>query len=199
MSSSIDKEYIPMNNNRGEVRSRDNARRNTAIGLVVGMMLGGLVDLYTGDLGIATILGMVLGSLIGHYGLQSVHLMEYPPGVLIRVVIAGVIFILTLFGTYYLLEHEANQSLKSILPFAPALPGCLLIISLGYALSKLDELQRRIQVEAIAIGFGITAIVSLTYGLLGLTGTSQPNWMLVPVIMTFSWLIGKLWTRWKYK
>jgi hypothetical protein len=188
-----------MNNNPEDVRSRDNKRRNTAIGFVVGMMLGGLVDLLTGDIGIATILGMVLGSLIGYYGLRRVHLMEYPRGALIRLVVAGVIFIITLFGTYYLLERVTDPSLKSLLPFAPALPGCLLIIYLGNALSKLDELQRRIQVEAIAIGFGITAIVSLIYGLLGLAGNPQPNWMLVPVIMTFSWLIGKLWTRWKYR
>jgi cell shape-determining protein MreD len=188
-----------MNNNQGEVRSSDNARRNTAIGLVIGMMLGSFVDLYTGDLGIATILGMVLGGLIGYYRLGRVHLMEYPQGVLTRVVIAGVIFFIVLFGTYYLLERETNQLLRSILPFAPALPGLFLFISIGYAFSKLDELQRKIQIEAIAIGFGITAIVSLTYGLLGLTGTPQPNWTLVPVIMTFSLLIGKLWTRWKYR
>ncbi|NIM93653.1 MAG: hypothetical protein GTO18_08070 [Anaerolineales bacterium] len=188
-----------MNKDHKEVGSRENVRRNTAIGLVVGMMLGGLVDLYTGDLGIATILGMVMGSLFGYYGLQRIHFMEYPRVEILRVVFAGVLFIIVLFATYYLLERENNQLVRSILPFVPALPGIFLVISVGYALSKLDELQRRIQVEAISIGFGITAIVTLTYGLLGLAGIPQPNWMLVLLIMTFSWLIGKLWTRWKYR
>lgn len=182
-----------------EIESKRDLRRNTTIGFVVGMMLGGLIDVYTGDLGVATILGMVLGSLIGYYGLQRMHLMEYPRAALLRLIAAGVFFFGTLFATFYVLEHFAAQGYADYLPFVPVLPGLFLILSMGYALSSLDELQRRIQVEAIAIGFGITALITLTYGLMGMSGAPEPSWMWIPVIMTFAWLIGKLWTRWKYR
>lgn len=188
-----------MGKNLGAERSREAAVRDTAIGFVVGMMLGGLVDVLTGDIGIGTILGMVLGSLLGYYGLQNINLMEYPPGVMFRVVIAGVLFFSVLFGTLYLLDRVADPLLLSILPFVPLLPGFLLIAAIGYALSKLDELQRSIQLQAIAVGFGLSAIVSLTYGLWGLAGGAQANWVLVSVLLVFSWLVGKLWTRWKYR
>ena len=64
---------------------------------------------------------------------------------------------------------------------------------------RLDELQRRIQVEAIAIGFAITALITLSYGLLGLVDIPQPNLLYVSFIMVVSWGLGKLWTMWKYR
>lgn len=180
-------------------RSNQDAVQNTAIGFTVGMLLGGLIDMLTGDIGVFSILGMLMGSILGRYGLKRIHRMEYPRSVLMWLIASGLFFFTVLIGTFYLLDRGATLSLEPILPYAPLLPGILFILALGYALSSLDELQRRIQVEAIAIGFGITAIICMMIGLLGLTGTIQPNWLLVPVIMTFSWLIGKLWTRWHYR
>ena len=188
-----------MGNKLGAGRSRESVVRDTAIGFVVGMMIGGLFDVLTGDIGIGTILGMVFGSLLGYFGLQNFNLMEYPPGVMLRVAIAGVLFFTVLFGTFYLLDRAANPVLLSLLPFAPLIPGLLLIAAIGYAFSRLDELQRSIQLQVIAIGSGITAIVSLTYGLWGLAGGDQANWVLVSVLLVFSWLVGKHWTRWKYR
>lgn len=180
-------------------KSDNNVTRNTAIGFTVGMLLGGLIDMLTGDLGVATILGMLMGSILGRYGLQRVHWMEYPRGVLLWIALASVLFFSVLFSTFYLIDRGLAPSLETYLPYAPLLPGALFILAIGYALTKLDELQRRIQVEAIAIGFGITAMIGMTIGLLGLTGTTQPNWLMIPMIMTFSWLIGKFWTKWQYR
>lgn len=188
-----------MNKQIVERQSLESRRRNTAIGFIVGMMFGGLVDTYTGDLGIFTILGMILGSVFGYISLGSISWMEYPRGVLLRIAVAGAFFFGVLYGTVYVLDHGKLLELRSLLPYAPLLPGIFLIVSIGYAFSRLDELQSKIQVQAIAVGFGITALVSLTIGLLGLTGLNQPNWILVPVVMTSSWFIGKIWARWKYR
>lgn len=186
-------------NGHTELNPKGNPRRNTAIGFVIGLMFGGLVDLYTGDLGFATVGGMVLGSLIGYFGAPHIHLMEYPPGVLPRLVFAVALFTLSLTGSVLLLEHATSETVQLILASATAISGLLLIIAIGYALSTLDEMQRRIQVEALAIGFGISVLVTLTNGLLGLGGVRQPSLLVVPGIMVFSWLIGKVWTRWKYR
>lgn len=188
-----------MDNDTDIGRSNQDLVRNTAIGFTVGMLIGGLIDMLTGDLGIFTILGMLTGSILGRYGLKRMHWMEYPRGVLMRLIASGLFFFTVLLGTFYLLDQGIIQPLEPFLPYAPLLPGILFILSLAYAISSLDELQRRIQVEAIAIGFGITAMICIAISLSGLTGTAQPNWLLVPVIMTFSWLIGKLWTRWHYQ
>jgi len=173
--------------------------RNAALGFIIGLMFGGAVDLFIGDLGVGSILGMVLGTTLGYFGLHRIHWMEYPPGVLSRVAMTGLFFFAVLIGTFYLLDRGASDPWQSLLPFAPLFPGLLLMLSLGKAISSLDEMQKNIQVEALAIGFGISMLVTLSYGLLGLAGVRQPNWLWVPVIMTFSWLGGKLWVRWKVR
>lgn len=175
------------------------SRENVAIGFVVGMLIGGLVDFYTGERGIGTLAGMILGALLGARGLPQVHLMEYPPGVVRNLVLSGVLFAVVFIGAVYLLDQESGDAWQTVIALAPAVPGFLFVVALAQAIVALDELQRRIQVEALAIGFGITALVTLSVGLLGLAGTPQPNWMNVTALMSFAWLAGKLWTRWKYR
>jgi len=68
------------------------------------------------------------------------------------------------------------------------------------AIASLDELQCRIQTEAISIGFAGTVIVCGGYGLLQLTGILPSlNLGLVIFVLVFMWFIGKVWTLWRYR
>jgi uncharacterized protein YebE (UPF0316 family) len=115
-----------------------------------------------------------------------------------NLVISGVLFFVIFLGSIYLINHDIGGSYQTLIALAPTIPLFIFILAIALAIASLDELQRRIQIEAIAIGFGLTVLVSSTIGLLGLTGFPQPDWIFVSVIMVFSWLVGKLWTRWKY-
>jgi hypothetical protein len=97
------------------------------------------------------------------------------------------------------LENDLDESVQIIIVLVPTIPGIWFLISLGRAIASLDELQRRIQLESIAIGFGISAMVVLTYGLLGMVGVPQAGWIYVPVVMVFGWFLGKMWTLWRYR
>jgi hypothetical protein len=144
------------------------------------------------------VIGMALGALFGYRGLPRLYLMEYPPKVIRNLVISGVLFFVIFLGSIYLINHDIGGSYQTLIALAPTIPLFIFILAIAKAIASLDELQRRIQIEAIAIGFGLTVLVSSTIGLLGLTGFPQPDWIFVSVIMVFSWLVGKLWTRWKY-
>ena len=74
-----------------------------------------------------------------------------------------------------------------------------LVVSIGMMIAHLDELQRRIQTEAIAIGFAGTAIAVGGYALLQFVGFAQINIGIVLLIMSLMWLVGKLWTLWRYR
>ena len=177
---------------------KEHTKRNTAVGFLLGMLIGGLVDAFTGDYGFATVAGMILGSLIGYGSAGRFHLMEYPARVIRYLVISGVLFFASLLASFYLIDQQNGSSLSVIAALVPSFFGALFILALGYAIATLDELQRRIQVVAIATGFGITALIVLAIGLLRLAGMPQPDWLLVAPIMVGSWLVGKLWTRWRY-
>lgn len=182
-----------------DIQPGGHSARNTAIGFVLGMLIGGLVDLFTGDFGVATILGMVLGAVIGYRGFDRFYLMEYPPAVVRNLVISGVLFFVSFLGAITLITREIGNFSQLVVAVFPIPPLLFFIYSISHAISTLDEFQRRVQVEAIAIGFGITAAIMIAFGLLGMAGANQPGSMVVLVIMVGSWLLGKVWTRWKYR
>lgn len=192
-----------MNKEIGEGKSREHARRNAALGFIIGMLLGGLLDLVTGDLGIASVLGMVLGAVlgavIGYRGFNGIDLMEYPPEVVRNLAISGILFLAVLAGAILLISRGASEPLVTLAAVAPLIPGFYFFLSIGRAIGSLDEFQRRLQLEGLAIGFGLALLAVLTYGLLGLTGLPQPSWLWATLVMIFCWLVGKLWVRWKYR
>ncbi len=89
--------------------------------------------------------------------------------------------------------------MRILLSLAPVIPGIFFVVSIGAAINRLDEMQREIQVEALAISFAGTALVAFSYSLLGLAGVRQANWIFVPLVMVVFWLVGKLWTMWRYR
>jgi len=179
-------------------------RRNMISGLAIGAALGvvfwsaldGLLP-FPFDL----IVGMGTGLAAGYrWGKQPPGmLMRYPPGVMWRVLVSGALFILGFFGYLYLLDLDLVRSQKLYASLLAIIPTALFIIMIVYAIGQLDEMQRRIQTEGIAIAFAGTALVFSVIVILGLAGVPAPHWGFSLVIMTGMWLLGKLWTLWRYK
>jgi hypothetical protein len=188
---------------KAKLSVQSEARRNIGAGAGIGVVLGAaLADLLV-DSSLVGILGMFLGAAIGaaigsRYS-PSIHLMEYPKGVTRRLVISGAFFSVVLLVALRLSRDDLDRSYQIALAIAPLIPGLILVASIGDAISKLDELQRKIQIEAIAIGYGITILVTMTFGLLAQAGLQQLNWLYVTLTMLLAWLVGKLWIGWKYR
>ena len=193
-----------MKDNLEQNASREEKRRNILSGLGIGAALG--VVLWSSLEGLLPfpldlLVGMGTGLLIGYrLGKQPPPmLMRYPPGVMQRILIALAAFVLGLFGYLYLLELDLTNMQKQLSSLFAILPAIVFVFMLGSAIGQLDEMQRRIQTEGIAIAFAGTAIVVGIFALLGMAGVPTPNWGLLLVIMTFMWGVGKLWTMWRYK
>jgi hypothetical protein len=82
---------------------------------------------------------------------------------------------------------------------APMLPALLVLRAVMRAFTSLDELQRRIQLEALAFGFAASAVLTFTYGFLQGVGFPQVNWTLVWPVMGSMWVLGLLIARRKYR
>jgi hypothetical protein len=169
------------------------------IGMIIGSALGAIVGWAIEDVLQGVLIGFLLGAVIGSRGFQGTNLMQYPPHIVRRLIISAVLFFGSLFSSFMLLQEESEGDLSIFFAIAPTILGMFFVYTLGSAIASLDELQRRIQVEAIAIGFGITAVITIGYGLLGFVNIQQANWLYVSFVMVLSWGIGKIWTMWKYK
>lgn len=75
----------------------------------------------------------------------------------------------------------------AVLPVAPLVFAMRAFIR---HLRRMDELQRRIQVEALALGFGATVMITLTYGFLENAGLPRLSLIWVAPLMISLWGLG---------
>lgn len=75
----------------------------------------------------------------------------------------------------------------SLLPMVPALAVCRAILR---GLRRLDEMQRKIQFEAIALAFLATAVATFSYGFLENVGFPRLSMFAVWPLMATFWVIG---------
>ena len=185
----------PSNTNQDAKRWPRNMAGGISLGLLLGLILGWIEGNLLEGLGFGFVIGLAIGAGFEQRG----QMMHYPPGTMRKILLAGGLFLIALLGSDQLLDPFSNRSLQIVIAIAPAAAFALLVFAVGSALASLDELQRRIQTESIAIAFGFTAIVVMTVGLLDEVGISQPGWIYVIFPMVIGWGLGKLWTVWKYR
>lgn len=173
--------------------------RNMTAGILLGLAIGAVLGLIEGDLLSGLGFGLVIGLALGVAFERRGNFMQYPPYIVRRMLVSVGLFVLAVLASQRLLEESLSRPLEMAVALAPALAFLLLVLSVATAIASLDELQRRIQTEAIAIGFGFTALVVMTYGMLGLVGLAQPNWVFVTLPLVVGWGLGKVWTLWKYR
>ncbi len=192
-----------MKNNEKQEISREEQRRNRLAGLGLGLALGvvfwsALADLLPAPIDL--LVGMATGLVIGHrIGERPLMVMRYPAFVIRRMLLAGAAFVLGLSAYSYLLALDLDRTTHVLSALVAILPTIFLIYAVGSAIASLDEMQRRMQTEAIAIGFAGTASFVAVIALLGLGGVPPPNWYWLILVMAVMWLLGKLWTMWRYR
>jgi len=160
-------------------------RANLATGFVVGAMLGAMLGFGFGSILLGLVVGMALGLLLGVVISRRALPMRYPMYLVRRMLLAGTLFALTLV-IYTLVGGMASGANMFLAVLIPTLAGALFVFSIGMAIASLDEMQRRIQTEAIAIGFGGTAIAIIPLALLDISRHSYFNWLILVLIMAGS-------------
>lgn len=81
----------------------------------------------------------------------------------------------------------------------PLIPGIFLAFGILRITTKIDEMERRILLEAVAFSFIFTLILLLSFGLLSLVGVQQPSTIMIVFIMCMLLVVGKLWGNWRYR
>ncbi len=97
------------------------------------------------------------------------------------------------------LEGNPDSPWRIPVALLPMLPGMVIAVGIVRAILQLDELQRKILLEGIAVSFASTLILVMSLGLLGMAGVAQPSGIYIALFMCIVWLAGKLWATRKYE
>ena len=87
-------------------------------------------------------------------------------------------------------NYQFAPPVKVLVALLPAPAYAVLIYVILRGVRDMDEMQRRIHLEAAAICLMATAMVTVTYGFLGLAGAPQPNWAFVTCLMALLYTVG---------
>ncbi len=101
----------------------------------------------------------------------------------------------------YLFAHAGLSGLPRIaVSLLPVLPVAFIAYAVVENLRRLDELERKVQFEAMAIAFGITSVLSIAYGFLENGAGAPPiNLVWVWAVLGLSWLVCYLIVRRWYR
>ena len=102
------------------------------------------------------------------------------------------------FAVNWVPENEASPW-RYFVALLPMLPGLFLVFGILHLIRKLDEMERRIILEAAGFSFVFTLFWLLSQGLLGLAGVAQPRSIYVVMVMCLTLVIGKLIGNWRYR
>jgi hypothetical protein len=97
------------------------------------------------------------------------------------------------------LDRNPDSPWRYIVALLPMVPGLFIALGVVRIINQLDELDRKIILEGIAISFALTFILTTSLGLLGLAGIPQIGGEYIALFMATAWFIGKLWATRRYQ
>ena len=107
---------------------------------------------------------------------------------------------LVLVGSIELLTHVAvARPWRDLLALSPMIPAASVAWVVLRELRRMDELQRRIQLEALGFAFAGTAILTFSYGFLEGLGYPRQSMFMVWPLLAVLWIVGLVLARRRYQ
>ncbi|MCJ7569145.1 MAG: hypothetical protein MUO58_16625 [Anaerolineales bacterium] len=173
-----------------------------SLGALLGAALGALFFTTPQAVIISSLLGAGLGAAVGSrlrsQAFQFIWI-EYSRDVARRLFISVFLFLAPFSLFIYFLIVGTTPAIEILLLSATSMAALFFIYTVGYVISQLDDLLRKIILEAIALGFGLSLFFFLTLGLLSLAFPIPSNWLVAFIIMGTSMLIGRFVVAVKYR
>ena len=106
--------------------------------------------------------------------------------------LAVIIFVIATISAVVLIIQGLTKPYPLLVAALPGFAILFLAYAIARAITSRDELQQRIQLEALAIAFGWTLVLVYSIGIFIMAGIEQPRWIYLLPIMVSGWLTGKL-------
>jgi hypothetical protein len=158
---------------------------------VVGVLLG-----YA-EFGLAA--GAVLALFLSRPLSKYRHPMEFPRGSMLPAVVSLLLVFALCLAALLLWGRTDDPVLRFAVGLLPAPALIAFALFVGRSIAKLEDLQRRIQIEGIAMAFGIFIVLVSLYGWLTLFGAPQVHWIFATPALALCWVVGKLASTLRYR
>ena len=109
------------------------------------------------------------------------------------------LYVLMLFASVWLLQNLGDSPWRipaALLPLIPIVMGLMAFVRF---FGEMDELQKRIQLYALAFSFGATGMLTFSYGLLENAGLPQVSFIAVFPLMIALWGLGTFFASKRYE
>ncbi len=110
-----------------------------------------------------------------------------------------VLYVVMLMVSVWGVKNLAEMPARIIAALLPILPIILALVVFLRFFGTMDEMQKRIQLYAMAFAFGATGMLTFTYGLLQNAGLPQVSFIAVFPAMIALWGLGSVIASWKYQ
>jgi hypothetical protein len=160
---------------------------------LISLLVAGLLSqLLSGDWVCGTVIALLLSFTWGLLKGYRIIPMKYPPHIIRLIMLAVIIFVIATISAVVLIIQGLAKPYPLLVAALPGFASVSLAYAIARAITSRDELQQRIQLEALAIAFGWTLVLVYSIGIFIMAGIEQPRWIYLLPIMVFGWLTGKL-------
>lgn len=113
--------------------------------------------------------------------------------------LAMLAYLMVLVGSVVVVQANADAGWRYFVVALPVAPAAVVIWLFLRALARLDELQKRIQMQAFGLSLGTTALLTFGYGFLEGAGLPHLNWTYVLPLIAVMWALGAAIFTWRYR
>ncbi len=108
-------------------------------------------------------------------------------------------YVVLLLLSVYVLQHNPTAAWRGLVAVLPAIPASVGLLVFVRYLGRMDELQRRIQLDAIAFAAGAVAILTFSWGLLENAGFPHLSLIWVMPLMAVIWGLAASVAAYRYR
>lgn len=108
-------------------------------------------------------------------------------------------YVAVVLASTYALNNGLTGTLRIAVALTPLVPIAVVFASFVEMMQRIDELERQIHLEALAIAAGVTAMLAVTYGFLEVAHLPRPSaWCTYAVVMV-AWAAATPFVSRKYR
>jgi len=108
----------------------------------------------------------------------------------IQFALAILAYLMVLVGSVSVVRANADEPWRFEVAVLPVIPAGIVVWLTVRALARLDEVQKRTQMQALGFATAATALVTFGYGFLEGGGLPHLNWTFVLPLMALMWGLG---------